>query len=139
MSFGAAAAGRGRRPPAGAACPCGSGSAFSECCGPVLDGIPAATPESLMRSRYTAFALGDRPHLVRSWHPATRPDPLDLDADTQWLGLTIVGASESGARGTVEFRARWRDAASRTTGELHETSRFRQVAGQWVYLDGEIA
>ncbi len=37
-----------------------------------------------MRSRYTAFVVGDVEHLLRSWHPATRPDELDLDPDVQW-------------------------------------------------------
>ena len=26
-----------------------------------------------MRSRYTAFVLEDEAHLLRSWHPSTRP------------------------------------------------------------------
>ena len=30
-----------------------------------------------MRSRYTAFVVGDREHLLRTWDPATRPDELD--------------------------------------------------------------
>lgn len=137
MSFGSAAAGRGRRIPSGARCPCGSGSAFAACCGPILDGVAAETPESLMRSRYTAFVLGDCRHLLDSWHPASRPDHLDLDDDLVWTGLAIVDATQDGDRGTVEFRATWRDGAQ-VAGELHETSRFRRVAGRWSYLDGEI-
>ena len=47
-------------------CPCGSGSAFDDCCGPYLGGAPAPTAVALMRSRYTAFALGDEDHLFRT-------------------------------------------------------------------------
>ena len=43
-----------------------------------------------MRSRYTAFAVGDAAYLVRTWHPRTRPDELDLDPATQWAGLTVL-------------------------------------------------
>src|SRR6188474_3543469 len=57
-------------------CPCGSGAAYRACCGPVHDGSPAATAEQLMRSRYTAFALGIEDHVFRTWHPRTRPDDL---------------------------------------------------------------
>ena len=35
----------------------------------------------LMRSRFTAFAVGDVAHLQASWHPSTRPTTLDLDPD----------------------------------------------------------
>ena len=49
-----------RKKNAPAPCPCGSGRAFDECCGPFLSGAAAApTPEALMRSRYAAYALGD--------------------------------------------------------------------------------
>lgn len=138
MSFGSAAAHRGRRPPAQAPCPCGSGAAFSHCCGPVLDGDPAKTPESLMRSRYTAFVVGDLTHLERSWHPTTRPADLTLDDDQRWRGLDILRTHTDGARGMVEFRARWRDARTGESGHLHETSRFRQISGLWFYVDGDV-
>ena len=40
-----------------------------------------------MRSRYTAFAVGDADHLFRTWHPRTRPDDVAVDPATSWLGL----------------------------------------------------
>ena len=53
-------------PPIGepaAECPCGGvpqGSSLAECCGPLLEGEEvAASAEALMRSRYTAYVLGD--------------------------------------------------------------------------------
>ena len=48
-------------------CPCGSGTAYGACCGPLHDGAPAATAEALMRSRYTAFAVGDADTNFLSW------------------------------------------------------------------------
>lgn len=123
----------------GAPCPCG-GDVFGRCCGPVLSGEPAATAEALMRSRYTAFALGDRRHLEDSWHPSTRPARLDLDAGLEWIGLSILDTAAGAAgdtRGVVAFRARWRDG--RTTGELSERSRFVRQRGRWWYVDGDVA
>jgi SEC-C motif-containing protein len=92
-----------------------------------------------MRSRYTAFVVGDRDHLLRSWHPATRPDDLALDPDMRWRGLTIVFAEEdaAGGSGVVRFRARW--SAAGENGVLEERSRFARRAGRWVYLDGEVS
>jgi len=37
-----------------APCPCGSGTAYGVCCGPLRDGNPAPTAEALMRSRNPA-------------------------------------------------------------------------------------
>ncbi|MEU2087772.1 YchJ family protein [Nocardia beijingensis] len=119
-------------------CPCGRGEAFDDCCGPVLSGErPAPTAEALMRSRYTAFAVGDTGYLLRSWHPRTRPRELTLDPAQRWLFLEITGTERGGLfddSGTVEFVAHYRDADGR--GALHETSRFTRADGAWVYLDG---
>lgn len=87
-----------------------------------------------MRSRYSAFVVGDVAYLVRTWHPRTRPEGLDLDPGMRWAGLEILG-TEGGsafhATGTVTFRASYRG------GSLHERSRFERVDGAWVYVDGE--
>jgi SEC-C motif domain protein len=90
-----------------------------------------------MRSRYSAFAVGDDAYLSRSWHSSTRPAVLRTDRGQQWTGLEILGRSGGGlldSEGTVEFRASW--TASGRTGSLHEDSRFVREGGRWVYLDG---
>lgn len=121
-------------------CPCGSGIRFDGCCAPLLRGAPAPSPERLMRSRYTAFVVGDARYLSETWHPGTRPDELDLDPRVQWTGLEIVDAVDPGedaTRGVVGFRAHWRDAD--TSGVLAERSRFVRQSGRWWYLDGKIS
>jgi SEC-C motif-containing protein len=98
----------------------------------------AETAEALMRSRYAAYAVGDVEHLLRSWHPRTRPVTLDLHDNPTWTGLVVVGTERGGpgdADGVVEFRARW--SAGGRSGEVHETSRFERRAGRWLYLDGD--
>jgi hypothetical protein len=57
----------------GLACPCGLGDDYASCCGRLHAGAPAPTAESLMRSRYSAFAVGDVGYLLRTWHPSSRP------------------------------------------------------------------
>ncbi|WP_231860793.1 YchJ family protein [Microbacterium laevaniformans] len=139
MSFGAASPPRGRRPPAASPCPCGGG-AFAACCGPVLDGLAAATAEKLMRSRFTAFALGDASHLLASWHPATRPDRLELDDDLCWERLDIdeTHGGVDDVRATVTFRASWWQRRTGACGVLTERSRFRRLDGRWLYVDGVV-
>lgn len=93
-----------------------------------------------MRSRYTAFATGDAAHLLRSWHPSTRPERLELDEDVHWLRLDILAKTAGGpfdTTGVVEFGAIHRDAAGR--GVLHERSRFVREDGHWYYVDGDVS
>ena len=49
-------------------CPCGSTKKAKRCCGPLLDGQPAPSPEALMRSRYVAYSLGDVAYVQRTTH-----------------------------------------------------------------------
>ena len=61
-------------------CPCGSNIRLADCCGAVIAGRRAPdTAVALMRSRYSAYVLGDTDYLQRSWHPGTRPARLALD------------------------------------------------------------
>ncbi len=121
-------------------CPCGSGERFDGCCAPVLRGSQAPSAERLMRSRYTAFVVGDERHLFATWHPGTRPESLDLDPSMRWTGLEVIDVVDGGvddSRGVVEFRAHWRERG--VTGMLAERSRFVRQSGRWWYLDGEVS
>lgn len=89
-----------------------------------------------MRSRYTAFVLGDRAHLLRTWHPDRRPSSLTLDDNIRWTGLEILHTGGGGflhTDGNVEFRAHYVDGG--VAGTMHEHSRFVRVDGRWTYLD----
>lgn len=126
-------------------CPCGSGRPYDDCCGALhRDERVAATAEELMRSRYSAFALGDAVYLLATWHPSTRPKTLTLDDRIEWLRLRILDADDAddgagpaaASERTVEFRAVFRTADGRD--QLHERSRFVREAGRWYYLGGDI-
>ena len=121
----------------GSPCPCGPGKPYGDCCGALHRGsAAAATAEQLMRSRFSAFAVGDEPYLLRTWHPETRPVRLELDPAQRWTALEILGSTEGGpfhAEGTVEFRAHCSERGQEDV--LHEHSRFVRVDGAWVYLD----
>lgn len=89
-----------------------------------------------MRSRYSAFAMGDADYLMSSWHSSTRPRTLDLVAGQEWLQLKIIGSREGEEESFVEFIARSRVGGR--TELLHEVSRFSKDAGRWFYVDGVI-
>lgn len=129
-----------RRPITAQLCPCGTGNTVDECCGKYLDAVATApTAETLMRSRYTAFALMNADYLQQTWHPDHRPAVLELDPQQRWTRLEIL-ATERGSLfdsdGTVEFRAHYVYGSER--GNLHERSRFARIDGHWLYVDGDI-
>ncbi|MEV7045307.1 YchJ family protein [Amycolatopsis sp. NPDC051061] len=122
-----------------ASCPCGLAESYAACCGRFHEGsVAAPTAELLMRSRFSAFAVGDTAYLLRTWHPDTRPRRLNLDASQEWTRLEILRRTGGGllhTEGTVEFRAHYRHHGR--DGFLEENSRFRRADGHWVYLDAE--
>ena len=92
-----------------------------------------------MRSRFTAFTLEDSGHLLRSWHPSTRPQSLEFDPDLSWRRLVVIDTVAGGPfdhEGVVEFEAFWSAGAGR--GSLRERSRFVREERHWYYVDGEV-
>ncbi len=125
-------------------CPCGSGQAYADCCGPIIAGGPAPTAEALMRSRYTAFTMGQLDHLDRTnasdvEDDGDRAESEAMAKEVTWQRLEIVstaGGGEADESGRVEFRAYF----SRQGKDLihHEAATFTREDGRWVYADGEI-
>ncbi|GGY37738.1 YchJ family protein [Streptomyces omiyaensis] len=125
---------------AGSPCPCGLDASYGACCGRFHAGTGATAPtaELLMRSRYSAFVVGDAAYLLRTWAPEARPATLDLDPGTRWTGLEIRATTDGTAfhqRGTVTFRAGY--VQDGEPGVLDEHSRFVRHDGAWVYVDGD--
>ncbi|MEM7518785.1 MAG: YchJ family metal-binding protein [Planctomycetota bacterium] len=130
----------------GAPCRCGRPATLMECCLPYVEGkLQAPDPESLMRSRYTAFALGTlaaTEYLYATHHPDFREPQLreglrssiaDVDA---WTRLEVLASSVDGDRGAVEFIATFRLGGEEK--KLHEHSAFVREGGRWYYTKGVI-
>jgi SEC-C motif-containing protein len=99
----------------------------------------AETAGELMRSRFSAFAVEDEAYLLRTWHPATRPERVGFEDGTRWTRLEIVREENGGPaddKGVVEFRAHY--LTDTEPGELHEVSRFVRQDGGWVYVRGKV-
>ena len=119
-------------------CPCGSGQTYAHCCGPWHQGEAAPTPEALMRSRYSAYALGLTDYLCATWAPETCPPDLDAHTPPQpkWVGLIVHGSGIDGQGAWVNFTARGKNNGKAFA--MTEKSRFEQRAGRWLYVSGEV-
>tara|TARA_R110001583_G_scaffold785_5_gene7318 strand:+ start:1585 stop:2052 length:468 start_codon:yes stop_codon:yes gene_type:complete len=123
------------------ACPCNKTKSYQACCQALHTGdLIASSAEQLMRSRYSAFVIGNIAYLIKTLHPDKRQVDdevilLQTIEQTQWLGLNIISHKTSDNNATVEFVAFYDDEP---TGQLHERSNFIKENMQWFYVNGEI-
>ncbi len=123
-------------------CYCGSNIQKELCCLKFIDktALPQ-TPQELMRSRYSAYVLGDGKYLVDTTLPQNRyEDDVALISEhaknTQWLKLEVIKSSQKQDVGFVEFKAYFRENSNLHVH--HEKSNFLRVDGVWFYQDGKI-
>lgn len=124
-------------------CPCGSGARYRACCGPLHDGeVRAATPEALMRSRWSGFALGKGEYLydtLASDHPdraaprAAAARELARAKDRQrFLKLSVLEAVGDEVLFHARIFERGRDCS------FAELSHFVREDGAWRYASGRL-
>jgi SEC-C motif-containing protein len=121
-------------------CPCLSGLTYGGCCERLHRGTATAqTAEQLMRSRYSAFAVGDRDYLLATWHPTTRPATLELVWQRRWHRLDVLAIQGGGpfeTAGVIEYAAHYREPEG--DGIQHEVCRFVREGCTWLYVDGTL-
>ena len=123
-------------------CPCGSGKEYCECCEPIIkQKALAASPEALMRSRYTAYVKQEIGWLKESLEPTQRSDFDEASVtawskDSEWLGIEIKQTKTEDEKniGWVEFIARFKQG--NITRNHHELGEFHKVGGAWFFYDG---
>lgn len=121
-------------------CPCGTGKIYMNCCGTFLENnkIPA-TPEELMRSRYTAYTKANIDYIVKTmkkpaseyFHPETA---LQWAKQVRWEKCDVLRSSCHENDGFVEFIAHFSENGVKKT--IHEKSEFHKIQGQWFYVNG---
>lgn len=116
-------------------CPCCSGSSYQVCCQPLHLGSIANTPEQLMRSRYSAFALANTEYLLHTSSAELKKSLSHEDlAQTceafRFVSLQIVSAEDD----RVEFIADL--LLGNELHPLHETSTFIKQGQEWKYDAG---
>ena len=125
-----------------ASCPCGSKNKYKKCCLMYHKGAKAKTALQLMKSRYTAYAVGNASYIVKTTHE-NNPDfttdiknwelsILEFTKATQFLGLEILEFIDGDEEAFVTFKA------SLSSGEMIEKSRFLKVDHSWLYESAEI-
>jgi len=119
-------------------CYCGSKKDFSGCCEPFLNGdSKPLTPEELMRSRYSAYVLGDAEYIINTTVKENRyPEDIELieefSKSVLWLKLDVLQVKES----MVEFKTYYKDAQGIKL--QHEKSNFVYEEEMWLYKDGKL-
>ncbi len=124
-------------------CPCGSGARYTACCKRFHRGDEPADAVTLMRSRFSAYALGEAEYLWRTLHPE-HPDRQDAGGEPAYL------ASVRASRRTMRFvRLRVLDHDETRVlfhAEIYEggreksfmeRSQFKRDERGWRYLSGE--
>lgn len=125
-------------------CPCGSELNLDECCGPIISGGTASTAEILLRSRYTAFVLGNIGYLADTLSLDMLPNFDQVEAektarDAKWQGLELRTITDGGANdesGSIEFVARFKLGGEQRIH--HEIVNFGREGGRWVCTGGKV-
>ncbi len=122
-------------------CPCGSGQKYKKCCAPYHKGAITQNALLLMKSRYSAYAVGKSDYTIRTTHPdnadfsedtKTWKRSIDLFCqETDFQKLEILEWVDGEEEAFVTFKA------SLSSGILMEKSRFLKVDGRWFYHSGE--
>jgi SEC-C motif-containing protein len=125
------------------ACPCG-GDDYRACCRPFHQGAEPPDPGAMVRSRFSAFALGEGAYLWRTLHPEhelrARPEEdvvrelKKAHHEYRYRSVTVHEVEERGDRARVLFAARiFQKGRDRSFVEL---SSFERTREGWRYRDG---
>ena len=123
-------------------CICGHEQIFESCCKPYIDGDKIAqSSETLMRSRYSAYAQGNAKYIFNTYakdKQAENPvkEIAEFANSCQFIKLEIIDSQDQSDTGYVKFKAHYLFGNLYCT--LHEKSEFIKVEGAWFYLDGDI-
>ncbi len=123
-------------------CLCDSGKPFKKCCERFLNkSAVVATPKQLMRSRYTAYALGNYgEYLMATWLPeSSKGHTIDSlsEKNNEWVKLEILSSQQKADEGKIEFNAYYK-VDDGSLNILHEKSIFQRIDGRWYYVEGDV-
>lgn len=126
-------------------CPCGTGNAYHVCCKPYHQGQLPESALKLMRSRYSAYAIGLPAYIISTTHPES---PHLCTDTTQWFQkifefcsntefnkLEILDFQEKEQVATVTFFAHL--FQNKKDVSFTERSYFEKINGKWFYHSGQ--
>ena len=128
-------------------CPCHSGFLYKDCCQLYHRKKKVPTPQALMRSRYSAYALGLVEYIIATTDPC---GPLfqkqrqtwlkslqDFSRQTVFIGLELHNESIIGLEAWVGFHAKLQNQQGKDIS-FTEESCFIFRSGRWFYHSGKI-
>ena len=128
-----------------APCPCGSGKKYKKCCQIYHKGAPAPDALSLMKSRYSAFAVGNGNYIIATTHPDHPEAQKDVEMRkrelahffkyTEMRGLEILEVEPGSPFSYVTFKVSLEQNGKPFS--FIEKSTFEKKEGKWLYLDGK--
>ncbi|CAB9526976.1 UPF0225 protein [Seminavis robusta] len=139
-------------------CPCGKSSdtSYMKCCGKLHKNMfefQKATPEQIVRARYTAYAKREIDFIIQSTHPKNANFQADIahwrsQIDTNCYDnfeltkceiLDFDPVDDANTKtATVKFVANMIQRDSREKTAFQETSTFEKVGPVWLYREGKI-
>jgi len=128
-------------------CPCCSGRPYITCCQKYHKEVLPENALALMRSRYSAYALGIADYLIETTHPKSPHCVLDKE---QWLYQIRVFSKQTTFEGLEILETEYTDSEAFVSFVAHlskegidltftERSRFLKQGQSWRYMDGKIA
>lgn len=128
-----------------APCPCGSHLKYKKCCKIFHNGGYAKTALVLMKSRYSAFVVGDYQYIMKTTHPENsdyttdtkewESSILEFCKHTEFKALTILDSTVEEESSTVTFKVSLFQNAQ-DVGFI-EKSLFYKVNNLWLYHSGD--
>ena len=138
-------------------CPCGSGNPYMKCCGKLHKKMAfelgKATPEQVVRARYTAYAKREIDFIIATTHPKNKNFEADIQHWRKQIDMNCYDnfeltkceilnheiSPDDKNTATVTFVANMIQRDSREKTAFMEKSTFEKVGGVWLYKGGEIS
>ena len=114
-------------------CPCGSGKKYKKCCQIYHKGAIAKDALTLMKSRFSAFAVGDIAYIIKT--STFQKDFDDLKSFSDMCEFKMLEILEH-SKDSVTFKATI--FCGEADNSFTEKSHFIYQDGRWFYESGEI-
>ncbi|MCB1180834.1 MAG: SEC-C domain-containing protein [Chlamydiia bacterium] len=123
-------------------CPCHSGKDYQQCCMPYHEGTLPKDALTLMRSRYSGYALGKVDYIIDTSHPDIKKNLKRSELEmfckiVDFHDLKILKTELVEPISTVTFRAILKQ--NERDISFTEKSFFEKIDGRWIYTRGELS
>jgi SEC-C motif-containing protein len=131
-------------------CPCSSGSPYADCCAPYHRGErEPPDAETLMRSRYAAYAKRQAAYIYRTLHPEHEDrarsegelmrEIRDATSNLRFMGLSVLDRRAPDEHGIAQVLFAARVFEKGQNRSFIELSEFAHDGVGWRYLRGQQA